>query len=171
MLNLYLIIFSMNSTWLACSTPWYKKSKIKHCLWLMLSMLSPNGNSPRLPKCSDNATGTLWKLTLLNFTCNTVRIGYRFIRLEVLWWGFEYVVFASANPLQLYNYIRQCLATEMRLIQAATGEGFQGLPNLLGNSASTEIMHKLEVLRNRTRVKHNSQNPLLDTNSTFFCFL
>ncbi|KAJ8947459.1 hypothetical protein NQ318_009760 [Aromia moschata] len=32
----------------------------------------------------------------------------------------------SNNPMQLYTYVRQCLATEMRLVQVAGGESCHG---------------------------------------------
>ncbi|XP_025832756.1 signal transducer and activator of transcription 5B [Agrilus planipennis] len=57
----------------------------------------------------------------------------------------------SGNPMQLFNYVRQCLATEMRLVQAVNGEGTTGLPSFIANSSSAEVMHKLDILRNRTR--------------------
>ncbi|KAJ8920971.1 hypothetical protein NQ315_015765 [Exocentrus adspersus] len=54
----------------------------------------------------------------------------------------------SANPMQLFTYVRQCMATEMRLVQAAGGEGFSGLP-LISNT-NAEVLHKIEILRSRT---------------------
>lgn len=56
----------------------------------------------------------------------------------------------SGNPMQLFNYVRQCLATEMRLVQAASGE-VTGFPNLVTNGSSAEVIHKLEILKTRTR--------------------
>lgn len=53
--------------------------------------------------------------------------------------------------MQLFNYVRQCLATEVRLISAA-GENFLGMPNMMVSNAGTEVMHKIDVLRNRTQV-------------------
>lgn len=60
----------------------------------------------------------------------------------------------SANPMQLFNYVRQCLATEVRLIQAA-GENFLGMPSLMVSNSGTELMHKIEVLRGRTQASFN----------------
>lgn len=70
-------------------------------------------------------------------------LGYKYL--------FMYKNCFSANPMQLFNYVRQCLATEVRLIQAA-GENFLGMPNLMVSNSGTEVMHKIEVLRGRTQV-------------------
>lgn len=61
------------------------------------------------------------------------------------------IFYFSTNPMQLFNYVRQCLATEVRLIQAA-GENFLGMPNLMVSNSGTEVLHKIEVLRGRTQV-------------------
>lgn len=53
--------------------------------------------------------------------------------------------------MQLFNYVRQCLATEVRLIQAA-GENYLGMPNLGISNSGTEVMHKIEILKTRTQV-------------------
>lgn len=58
----------------------------------------------------------------------------------------------SSNPMQLFNYVRQCLATEVRLIQAVTGEILTGLPLGLQDSSTTDVVRKLDVLKQRTRV-------------------
>ncbi|KAJ8931548.1 hypothetical protein NQ314_015519, partial [Rhamnusium bicolor] len=55
------------------------------------------------------------------------------------------------NPMQLFTYVRQCLATEMRLVQAAGGENLTGLPNLMISNAGAEVLHKIDVLRGRTQ--------------------
>lgn len=54
--------------------------------------------------------------------------------------------------MQLFNYVRQCLATEMRLVQAANGEAITGLPNIVTSNSGAEVLHKLEMLKTRTRV-------------------
>uniref|UniRef100_V5G239 Signal transducer and activator of transcription n=1 Tax=Anoplophora glabripennis TaxID=217634 RepID=V5G239_ANOGL len=54
-----------------------------------------------------------------------------------------------SNPMQLFTYVRQCLATEMRLVQAAGGETFSGLPII--SSTSAEVLHKIDILRGRTQ--------------------
>lgn len=59
----------------------------------------------------------------------------------------------GANPIQLFNHIRQCLATEMRLIQAANGEGVTDFPHLATNNNGAEVLQKLDVLRRRTQVR------------------
>lgn len=64
---------------------------------------------------------------------------------------FYFVFHFSANPMQLFNYVRQCLATEVRLIQAA-GENYLGMPNLGISNSGTEVMHKIEILKTRTQV-------------------
>lgn len=51
--------------------------------------------------------------------------------------------------MQLFNYIRKCLATELQLIQAATGESPSGLNHLISSRAS-DIMHKIEMLRRKS---------------------
>ncbi|KRT82459.1 hypothetical protein AMK59_3814 [Oryctes borbonicus] len=56
----------------------------------------------------------------------------------------------SNNPINLYNYIRQCLQTEMRLVKAASGEGLAGMPHLIHNTMGTEIIQQIEMLRIRT---------------------
>ncbi|GLV38891.1 Signal-transducer and activator of transcription protein at 92E [Carabus blaptoides fortunei] len=58
----------------------------------------------------------------------------------------------SSNPMQLFSYVRQCLSTEMRLIQAAGGEGPSGMtPLAVGASTGADILHKLELLRRHTQ--------------------
>lgn len=55
--------------------------------------------------------------------------------------------------MSLFTYVRQCLATEMRLIRAADGQADFGLPNILtANSAAAEILQSIEVVRRRTQV-------------------
>lgn len=54
--------------------------------------------------------------------------------------------------MSLYNYIRQCLQTEMRLVKAATGEGLGGISHMMLSTTSTEIIQQIEVLRLRTTV-------------------
>lgn len=61
--------------------------------------------------------------------------------------------------MQLFTYVRQCLATEMRLVQAAGGESFTGLP--LISSTSAEVLHKIDVLRGRTQVNNQVLNIIL----------
>ncbi|KAK9728257.1 STAT protein, protein interaction domain [Popillia japonica] len=57
----------------------------------------------------------------------------------------------SNNPMSLYNYIRQCLQTEMRLVKAASGEGVGGMPHMmLLSTMGTEIIQQIEMLRIRT---------------------
>ncbi|KAF7282323.1 signal transducer and transcription activator Stat92E isoform X2 [Rhynchophorus ferrugineus] len=57
----------------------------------------------------------------------------------------------SSNPLQLFNFIRQCLATEMKFLQAA-GADFMGMgPTLPLSNSAAEVLHKLEDLRKRTQ--------------------
>lgn len=60
-------------------------------------------------------------------------------------------LFYSTNPMQLFNYVRQCLATELRLIQIAGVEGPANM-DLLGASTGAEVIHKLELLRRKTQV-------------------
>lgn len=55
--------------------------------------------------------------------------------------------------MQLFSYVRQCLATEMRLIQAAGVDGPAGMVALVGATTGAEVIHKLEMLRRRTQVK------------------
>lgn len=55
--------------------------------------------------------------------------------------------------MQLFAYVRQCLSTEMRLIQAAGGEGPSGMPMLGAGNAGADILHKLDVLRRRSQVE------------------
>ncbi|XP_044268459.1 signal transducer and activator of transcription 5B isoform X2 [Tribolium madens] len=57
----------------------------------------------------------------------------------------------SSNPMQLFSYVRQCLATEMRLVQAANGEALTGLANLVISNSGTEVLHKIDILRRRTQ--------------------
>lgn len=59
----------------------------------------------------------------------------------------------STNPMQLFNYIRQCLATEIRFIQLAGVEGPANLDMLAGNTGA-DVIHKLEILRRRTQVNN-----------------
>lgn len=59
----------------------------------------------------------------------------------------------STNPMQLFNYVRQCLATEMSLIQNNSGEsGLSGFPNLATTNSGAQVLHQLEQLRARTQV-------------------
>ncbi|KAI4464232.1 signal transducer and activator of transcription [Holotrichia oblita] len=61
------------------------------------------------------------------------------------------ISFHSNNPMSLYNYIRQCLQTEMRLVKAASGEGVGGMPHMmLLSTMGTEIIQQIEMLRIRT---------------------
>ncbi|CAH1960095.1 unnamed protein product [Acanthoscelides obtectus] len=57
----------------------------------------------------------------------------------------------SSNPMQLFTYVRNCLAAEMRLIQNASGENLGGLPNMVITNSGAEVMHKIDILRNRTQ--------------------
>lgn len=57
----------------------------------------------------------------------------------------------STNPMQLFNYIRQCLATEMSLIQSINGEGLTGFPNLSTTNSGAQVLYQLEQLRRRTQ--------------------
>ncbi|VEN37707.1 unnamed protein product [Callosobruchus maculatus] len=57
----------------------------------------------------------------------------------------------SSNPMQLFTYVRNCLAAEMRLIQNASGESLAGLPNMIISNSGAEVMHKIDILRNRTQ--------------------
>ncbi|KAK9870367.1 hypothetical protein WA026_007935 [Henosepilachna vigintioctopunctata] len=54
----------------------------------------------------------------------------------------------SANPLQLFTYVRQCLATEFGLIQQASGEV---VPGLSMKNSGAETLHKIDILRRRTQ--------------------
>lgn len=54
--------------------------------------------------------------------------------------------------MSLYNYIRQCLQTEMRLVKAASGEGLGGMPHMVLSTMGTEIIQQIEMLRIRTTV-------------------
>lgn len=54
--------------------------------------------------------------------------------------------------MQLFSYVRQCLATEMRLIQAAGVDGPAGMVALVGATTGAEVIHKLDLLRRRTQV-------------------
>lgn len=54
--------------------------------------------------------------------------------------------------MQLFSYVRQCLATEMRLVQAANGEALSGLANLMISNSGAEVLHKIDILRRRTQV-------------------
>lgn len=55
--------------------------------------------------------------------------------------------------MQLFSYVRQCLATEMRLVQAANGEALSGLANLMISNSGAEVFHKIDILRRRTQVR------------------
>lgn len=58
----------------------------------------------------------------------------------------------STNPMQLFGYVRQCLATEYRIIQGTTGDIATGPTNLPTTSNSaTEVLHKIDILRRRTQ--------------------
>ncbi|XP_019864878.1 signal transducer and activator of transcription 5B isoform X2 [Aethina tumida] len=57
----------------------------------------------------------------------------------------------SSNPMHLFTYIRQCLQTEMRLVQAANNGECAGLPNLMISNIGTEVQRKIADLRNRTQ--------------------
>lgn len=66
---------------------------------------------------------------------------------------FTFVVLTShfsTNPMQLFTYVRQCLATEMRLIQAASGEIPNGLPNIPISNVTAEVARQVDILRHRT---------------------
>lgn len=52
--------------------------------------------------------------------------------------------------MQLFTYVRQCLATEMRLIQAASGEIPTGLPNIPISNVTAEVARQVDVLQRRT---------------------
>jgi hypothetical protein len=54
--------------------------------------------------------------------------------------------------MQLFTYVRQCLATEMRLVQASNGEALSGIANLMITNSGAEVLHKIDVLRRRTQV-------------------
>ncbi|XP_017772136.1 PREDICTED: signal transducer and activator of transcription 5B isoform X2 [Nicrophorus vespilloides] len=56
------------------------------------------------------------------------------------------------NPGRLYSYIKQCLATEVRIIQSALGSEALGMSNIASaNSSGVDVMHKVDVLRRRTQ--------------------
>lgn len=71
--------------------------------------------------------------------------------MEVLGEGLKYL-FHSSNPMQLFSYVRQCLATEMRLIQSAGVEGPSGMTPLVGTTTGADVSNKLHILRSRTHV-------------------
>lgn len=55
--------------------------------------------------------------------------------------------------MQLFNFIRQCLAAEMKFLQAA-GADFMGMgPALAISNSAAEVLHKLDDLRRRTQVR------------------
>lgn len=54
--------------------------------------------------------------------------------------------------MTLYNYIRQCLQTEMRLVKAASGESIGSMPHMILSTMGTEIIQQIEMLRVRTTV-------------------
>lgn len=54
--------------------------------------------------------------------------------------------------MQLYTYVRQCLATELRLVQASNGESLSGMSTLMVSHSGTEVLHKMDILRRRTQV-------------------
>uniref|UniRef100_A0A6M2DHU1 Signal transducer and activator of transcription n=1 Tax=Xenopsylla cheopis TaxID=163159 RepID=A0A6M2DHU1_XENCH len=60
-----------------------------------------------------------------------------------------------SNPIQLFNYVRHCLTTEMRLVQAGGMTGIESIPlgvfGLNSNSIANEILQELNVLRARTK--------------------
>lgn len=57
----------------------------------------------------------------------------------------------SSNPMQLFSYVRQCLATEMKLIQAAGVDGPLGMVPFATTTGGAEVIHKLDILRRRTQ--------------------
>ena len=57
----------------------------------------------------------------------------------------------SSNPMQLFNYVRQCLQMEMRLVQNTNGDNAD-FSHMVGSTASAAILQKLEMLRRRTQV-------------------
>ncbi|CAG9825338.1 unnamed protein product [Phaedon cochleariae] len=57
----------------------------------------------------------------------------------------------SASPVQLFNHIRNCLAAELRLVQAAGGENITGLPSLVLSNSGAEVLQKVSILRSRTQ--------------------
>lgn len=57
----------------------------------------------------------------------------------------------SENPTNLFTFIRQCLATEMKYLQAA-GADFMGMaPTLAISNSATEILNRLDALRRMTQ--------------------
>ncbi|XP_044753022.1 signal transducer and activator of transcription 5B isoform X2 [Coccinella septempunctata] len=54
----------------------------------------------------------------------------------------------SANPMQLFTYVRQCLATEFGIIQQASGEI---VPGLTMENSGAETLHKIDILKRRTQ--------------------
>ncbi|XP_028135421.1 signal transducer and activator of transcription 5B isoform X1 [Diabrotica virgifera virgifera] len=57
----------------------------------------------------------------------------------------------SSCPIQLFTHIRNCLAAEMRLVQAAGVDSLTGLPNLMISNSGAEVLQKVNVLRSRTQ--------------------
>lgn len=56
----------------------------------------------------------------------------------------------SSNPTQLFHFIRQCLSTELKLVQSAGPIHPQPLPTNVN-----EILGLVEVIRNKTKVRQN----------------
>ncbi|XP_045471331.1 signal transducer and activator of transcription 5B isoform X3 [Harmonia axyridis] len=54
----------------------------------------------------------------------------------------------SANPMQLFTYIRQCLSTEFGMIQQVSGEI---VPGLSMKNSGAETLHKIDILKRRTQ--------------------
>lgn len=56
--------------------------------------------------------------------------------------------------MQLFTYVRQCLAAEMRLVQSISGEIMTGLPNLTISNSGAEILQKIQILSAKTQVSN-----------------
>ncbi|CAG9767639.1 unnamed protein product [Ceutorhynchus assimilis] len=73
----------------------------------------------------------------------------------------------SANPMQLFNFIRQCLAAEMKFLQAA-GADFMGMaPALAMSNSASEVLHKLDDLRRRTQATSEDTRKLEQEQEAF----
>ncbi|XP_060516517.1 signal transducer and activator of transcription 5B isoform X2 [Cylas formicarius] len=61
----------------------------------------------------------------------------------------------SSNPMQLFNYIRQCLAMEIKFLQQSGAEFLGGGPALAISHTAAEVLNRLDMLRRNTQ--HTSE--------------